>query len=88
LIARKSKAIEARENIRRAIEGIRDCIPEGAVEAERQAGRQQSLGLEVKPCHIRKHDDFWDALHHHLRYGTGPCIAETEKGEQLEMGQV
>jgi len=37
--------IEARENIRRAIEGIRDSIPEGAVEADRQAGTQQRLGV-------------------------------------------
>ncbi|MBA7605052.1 hypothetical protein ES703_12180 [subsurface metagenome] len=80
--------IEARENIRRAITGIRNCIPEGAVEADRQAGKQRGLGLEIKPCHIKKHDDFWDALHDHLRYGTGPRIAETEEGKQLEMGQV
>ena len=37
--------IEARENIRRAIEGIRDSIPKGAVEADRQAGKQKGLGL-------------------------------------------
>jgi hypothetical protein len=41
-----------------AIKGIRDRIPEGAIEAEQGAGKQPSLELDIKPCTIRKDDDF------------------------------
>jgi hypothetical protein len=41
-----------------AIKGIRDRVPEGAIEAERGAGKQPSLELDIKPCTIRKDDDF------------------------------
>ena len=37
--------IERRENIRLAIANVRKNIPEGAVEAERERGSQQGLGL-------------------------------------------
>lgn len=41
-----------------AIKGIRDRIPEGAIEAERGAGKQPGLNIDIKPCTIRKNDDF------------------------------
>ena len=41
-----------------AIKGIRNRIPEGAIEAERRTGKQPSLNIDIKPCTIRKNDDF------------------------------
>jgi len=37
--------IEARERIRDSICGIRNCIPKGAIETDRQARRQQGFDL-------------------------------------------
>lgn len=37
--------IEARERIRDSISGIRKCIPQDAIVAEKQAGKQQGLEL-------------------------------------------
>lgn len=50
--------IEYRQNIGTSIASIRESIPKGVIEAERQAGRQQSLGLDTKPCQAVQHDDF------------------------------
>jgi len=50
--------MEYRQNIGPSIASIRGSIPKGAIEAERQAGRQQSLGLDTKPCQAIQHDDF------------------------------
>jgi len=38
-------AIEARQRIRDYITGVRNCIPQDAIEADRQAGKQQGLEL-------------------------------------------
>lgn len=59
--------IERRQDIRSAIATIRNSIPPDAIIAERQAGKQQSLELEVKPCTMKKHDDFWEALDKKLK---------------------
>lgn len=50
--------IEYRQNIGTSIASIRGSIPKGAIEGEHQAGRQQSLGLDTKPCQVVQHDDF------------------------------
>jgi hypothetical protein len=50
--------IQYRQNILNSIATIRDNIPKGAVAGERQAGRQQSLGLDTAPCKVAQHDDF------------------------------
>jgi len=39
--------IQHRQNIKTSIVGIRESIPEGAIETDRQARRQQSLGLDA-----------------------------------------
>jgi len=54
--------IEYRQNIRTSIASIRGSIPKGAIEAERQAGRQQSLGLDHKPCQVVQRDDLAEWL--------------------------
>lgn len=38
-------AIDARQRIRDSISGIRDCIPQDALEADKLAGKQQGLEL-------------------------------------------
>jgi len=50
--------IQYRQNIQTSIATIRENIPKGAVEGERQAGRQQSLGLDTAPCKVAQPDDF------------------------------
>ena len=59
--------IEYRQNIPTSIAKIRESIPKGAVEAEHQAGRQQSLGLDTAPCKVVQHDDFAEWLEQQMK---------------------
>jgi hypothetical protein len=59
--------IEYRQNIPTFIARIRESIPKGAVEAERQTGRQQSLGLDAAPCQVVQHDDFAEWLEQQMK---------------------
>ena len=54
--------IEYRQAIRDAIARIRQSIPEGAVEVERQSGKQQKINWETEHCFIKKRNDFWEAV--------------------------
>jgi hypothetical protein len=55
--------IDRMQDIRGAIDRVREDIPQDALTAERQAGKQQLLELEVEPCVMRKPDDFMEAVH-------------------------
>ena len=59
--------IEYRQAIRDAIAKIRQSIPEGAVETERQSGRQQKIDLETQHCFIKKRNDFLEAIDKGMR---------------------
>jgi hypothetical protein len=61
-LRRLIETIRRRDSTRNAIAGIRKNIPQGAMEAERQAGRQPRFNMELKPCHIKEQDDFREAL--------------------------
>ena len=50
--------IQRRQDTTSAIARIHENIPKGVAEAERGAGKQLSLELDIKPCTIRKDDDF------------------------------
>ena len=54
--------IQARQNIKNSITGVRDSIPEGAIETDRQAKRQQSLGLDTAPCQAVQRNHFAEWL--------------------------
>ena len=53
--------IDRMQDLRGAIARVREDIPQDALTAERQAGKQQILELEIEPCLIRKPDDFMEA---------------------------
>jgi hypothetical protein len=55
--------IDRMQDVRNAIARVREDIPQDALTAERQAGKQQLLELEIEPCLIRKPDDFMEAVH-------------------------
>jgi hypothetical protein len=55
--------IDRMQDVRGAAARVREDIPQDALTAERQTGRQQPLELEVEPCIIRKPDDFMEAVH-------------------------
>jgi len=55
--------IDRMQDVRGAIARVREDIPQDALTAERQAGKQQLLELEVEPCLISKPDDFMEAMH-------------------------
>lgn len=83
--------MRARVNLRESIHKMREKIPQGAVEAERNAGRSLRLGLEIKPCRVRQHDDFMEALNRglplsHRHYWH--IREEAEDAEQIEMRQL
>jgi hypothetical protein len=59
--------IQYRQNILTSIAKIRENIPKGAVEGERQTGRQQSLGLDTAPCKVVQHDDFAEWLEQQMK---------------------
>ena len=59
--------IEYRQNIQTSIAKIRESIPKGAVEGERQTGRQQNLGLDTAPYKVVKHDDFAEWLEQQMK---------------------
>jgi len=59
--------IEYRQNILTSIAKIRENIPEGVIEADRQARRQQSLGLDTVPCKVAQHDDFAEWLDQQMK---------------------
>lgn len=61
--------IDRMQDIRGAIARVREDIPQDALTAERQTGRQQPLELEVEPCHVRKPDDFMEAVHKGISLG-------------------
>ena len=54
--------IQHRQNIKTSITGIRESIPEGAIEHDRQARKQQSLGLDAAPCQAVQHNHFAEWL--------------------------
>ena len=55
--------IQHRQNIKTSIVGIRESIPKGAIETDRQARRQQSLGLDTEPCQaVVQHNHFAEWL--------------------------
>ena len=54
--------IQHRQNIKTSITGIRESIPEGAIETDRQARRQQSLGLDTAPCQAVQPNHFAEWL--------------------------
>jgi len=59
--------IQHRQNIKTSITGIRDSIPEGAIETDRQAKRQQSLGLDTAPCQAVQHNEFAEWLEQQMK---------------------
>lgn len=54
--------IQYRENIKTSIARIRESIPEGAIETDRQARRQQSLGLDAV-----QHNEFAEWLEQQMK---------------------
>ncbi len=54
--------IQYRQNIKTSIVGIRESIPEGAIETDRQAKRQQSLGLDAV-----QHNEFAEWLEQQMK---------------------
>ena len=83
--------IEARVVPRYCINTIRKKIPQGAVEAERKAGKSLQLGLEITPCRIRQPDDFMEALNRGLSLGHRHYWhigEEAGDGQQMEMAQL
>ena len=61
--------IDRMQDIRGAIARVREDVPQHALTAERQAGRQQSLELEIEPCLIRKPDDLMEAVNKEINLG-------------------
>lgn len=61
--------IDRMQDVRGAIARVREVIPQDALTAERQAGKQQLLELEIEPCLIKKPDDFMEALHKGISLG-------------------
>ena len=61
--------INRMQDVGGAIARVREDIPQDALTAERQAGRQQLLELDVEPCVIRKPDDFMEAVHKGISLG-------------------
>ena len=60
-------AIEYSQAMRDAIAKIRQDIPKGAIETERQSGRQGRIDLETAHCFIKKRNDFWKAVDKEMR---------------------
>jgi len=59
--------IEYRQNIKTSMARIRESIPEGAIEADRQARRQQSLGLDTEPSQVVQHNHFAEWLEQQMK---------------------
>lgn len=59
--------IQYRQNIKNSIATIRENIPGGAIEADSQARRQQSLGLDTAPHKVEQHDDFAEWLEQQMK---------------------
>lgn len=59
--------IQYRQNIGSSIARIRETIPEGAIETDRQARRQQSLGLDTEPCQVVQHNHFAEWLKQQMK---------------------
>lgn len=85
-LRRLAETIRRRDSARDSIAGIRKNIPQDAIEAERQAGRQSAFSLELVPCHIRKHDDFFEAVGK-IRYATGGTRYPWDTTEEEEAEQ-
>lgn len=54
--------IQGRQNIKNSITGVRESIPDGALEADRRAKRQPSLGLDTAPCGVVQRNHFAEWL--------------------------
>jgi hypothetical protein len=61
-LCRLIETICRRDSTRDTIARIRKDIPQDAIEAERQAGKQLGLAVELKPCRIEKRDELVEHL--------------------------